>query len=255
MSGPAETGNAHPADKPAPPYRPLFAVAAVLLGPFIVSFHSRFFAIGLADIKGALSLSFDEGAWLSTAGTASQIMIAPAVAWLASTIGIRRLFVAPTLLYTIVSVAIPFVRSYDLLLALHIVHGLCLGVFVPATMMVILRSLPPQMVAASHGALCVSAGIHGECRDLAGRRVCADPRLAMGLLGRCAARSPDGPVRLSGRPFRADQLRSAAPGGLGRHAAVRRRTYFAVRRISIREIGSAGSPPARSWPFCAAARR
>ncbi|MBR1234365.1 MFS transporter [Bradyrhizobium sp. AUGA SZCCT0182] len=144
MSDSAETADTGPAHKPASRYRPLFAVAAVLLGPFIVSFHSRFFAIGLADIKGALSLSFDEGAWLSTAGTASQIMIAPAVAWLASTVGIRRLFVAPTLLYTIVSLAIPFVRSYDLLLALHIVHGLCLGVFVPATMMVILRSLPPR---------------------------------------------------------------------------------------------------------------
>jgi DHA2 family multidrug resistance protein len=144
VSGSAEKADTDPAAKSASPYRPLYAVAAVLLGPFIVGFHSRFFAIGLADIKGALGLSFDEGAWLNTAGTASQIMIAPAVAWLASTVVIRRLFVIPTLLYTIVSLAIPLARTYDLLLALHIVHGLCLGIFVPATMMVNLRNLPPR---------------------------------------------------------------------------------------------------------------
>ncbi|WP_456620524.1 MULTISPECIES: MFS transporter [unclassified Bradyrhizobium] len=144
MNGSVEKGDSDPAAKPTSPYQPLYAVAAVLLGPFIVGFHSRFFAIGLVDIKGAFGLSFDEGAWLSTAGTASQIMIAPAVAWFASTIGIRRLFLIPTLLYTVVSIVIPFVRAVDLLLALHIVHGLCLGVFVPATMMVILRNLPPR---------------------------------------------------------------------------------------------------------------
>jgi len=144
VSGSADRLNADPAAKPASPYRALYAVAAVLLGPFIVSFHSRFFAIGLIDIKGAMGLSFDEGAWLGTAGTASQIMIAPAVAWLASTVGIRWLFLLPTLLYTLVSIIIPFVRTYDLLLALHVLHGLCLGVFVPATMMVILRNLPPR---------------------------------------------------------------------------------------------------------------
>jgi DHA2 family multidrug resistance protein len=144
VSGSAAKADINAPSKSASPYRPLYAVAAVLLGPFIVGFHSRFFAIGLADIKGPLGLSFDEGAWLNTAGTASQIMIAPAIAWLASTVGIRRLFVFPTLLYTIASFAIPFARAYDLLLALHIVHGLCLGIFVPATMMVILRNLPPR---------------------------------------------------------------------------------------------------------------
>ncbi len=59
--------------------QPLFAVAAVLLGSFLTNVDSRLTTVGLPDLRGAFSLSFDEGAWLSTAGIGSQILIAPAV--------------------------------------------------------------------------------------------------------------------------------------------------------------------------------
>jgi DHA2 family multidrug resistance protein len=125
-------------------HRPMFAVGAVLLGAFLANFDSRLFTISLPDLKGALGLSFDEGAWLSTAATASQIMIAPAVAWLATAFGLRRVLGIPSLLYALVSLLIPLVRDYNVLLALNIVHGLLLGTFVPATLMIILRNLPTR---------------------------------------------------------------------------------------------------------------
>ena len=135
-SGPVSTGGVS--------HRPMFAVGAVLLGAFLANFDSRLFTIGLPDLKGALGLSFDEGAWLSTAATASQIMIAPAVAWLATAFGLRRVLGIPSLLYALVSLLIPLVRDYNVLLALNIVHGLLLGTFVPATLMIILRNLPTR---------------------------------------------------------------------------------------------------------------
>ena len=135
-SGPVSTGGVS--------HRPMFAVGAVLLGAFLANFDSRLFTIGLPDLKGALGLSFDEGAWLSTAATASQIMIAPAVAWLATAFGLRRVLGIPSLLYALVSLLIPLVRDFNLLLALNIVHGLLLGTFVPATLMIILRNLPTR---------------------------------------------------------------------------------------------------------------
>src|SRR4051812_49960805 len=70
--------------------QPLFAVAAVLLGSFLANFDSRLTTVGLPDLRGAFSLSFDEGAWLSTAGIGSQILIAPAVAGVAAGVGLRR---------------------------------------------------------------------------------------------------------------------------------------------------------------------
>ncbi|MCA6125287.1 MFS transporter [Bradyrhizobium sp. WSM 1704] len=121
---------------------PLFAVVAVLLGAFLANFDSRLTTVGLPDLRGAFGLGFDEGAWLSTAAIGSQIFIAPAVAWLATVFGLRRVLGIPSLVYAVVSLTIPFVRDYTTLIALSIAHGMLLGTFVPATLMIILRNLP-----------------------------------------------------------------------------------------------------------------
>jgi DHA2 family multidrug resistance protein len=122
--------------------QPLFAVGAVLLGSFLANFDSRLTSVGLPDLRGAFSLGFDEGAWLSTAGIGSQIFIAPAVAWLATAFGLRRVLGIPSLVFALISLVIPFVRDYTTLIALSIIHGLLLGTFVPATLMIIFRNLP-----------------------------------------------------------------------------------------------------------------
>jgi MFS transporter, DHA2 family, multidrug resistance protein len=122
--------------------KPLFAVAAVLLGSFLANFDSRLTTVGLADLRGAFSLGFDEGAWLSTASIGSQIFIAPAVAWLATAFGMRRVLGIPSLIYAMVSLLIPFVRDFPTLIVLAIVHGMLLGTFVPATLMIVFRNLP-----------------------------------------------------------------------------------------------------------------
>jgi MFS transporter, DHA2 family, multidrug resistance protein len=124
--------------------QPLFAVGAVLLGAFLANFDSRLTSVGLPDLRGAFSLGFDEGAWLSTAGIGSQIFIAPAVAWLATVFGLRRVLGIPSLVYALVSLVIPFVHDYTALIVLSIAHGLLLGTFVPATLMIIFRNLPMQ---------------------------------------------------------------------------------------------------------------
>jgi MFS transporter, DHA2 family, multidrug resistance protein len=122
--------------------QPLFAVVAVLLGSFLANFDSRLSTVGLPDLRGAFALSFDEGAWLSTAGIGSQIFIAPSVAWLATVFGLRRVLGIPSLIYAVISLAIPFVHDYPTLLALSVVHGLLLGTFVPAALMIVFRNLP-----------------------------------------------------------------------------------------------------------------
>jgi DHA2 family multidrug resistance protein len=122
--------------------QPLFAVGAVLLGSFLANFDSRLTSVGLPDLRGAFSLGFDEGAWLSTSAIGSQIFIAPAVAWLATAFGLRRVLGIPSLVYALISLVVPFVRDYPTLIALSIVHGLLLGTFVPASLMIIFRNLP-----------------------------------------------------------------------------------------------------------------
>src|SRR5262249_40853212 len=52
----------------------------------------------------------------------------------------------PSLIYAVVSLVIPFVHQYPVLIALSIVHGMLLGTFVPATLMIIFRNLPIRML-------------------------------------------------------------------------------------------------------------
>ncbi|MFS8048720.1 MFS transporter [Rhizobium sp. BR 314] len=141
MTSPIPALDIGPISKGARSHHPLFAIGAVMIGSYIASFDSRLFSIGLADLKGAFSLSFDEGAWLGTAAFGSQILIAPAVSWLATVFGVRRIFVVPSLLYAAISLIIPFVGDYEALLVLHVIRGLLLGLFVPATVMIIFRNL------------------------------------------------------------------------------------------------------------------
>ncbi|EPJ7982124.1 TPA: MFS transporter [Pseudomonas aeruginosa] len=122
--------------------RSIFSVLAVLLAAFLAGFQTKLFSTGLPDIRGGLGLSFDEGAWLNTAGTSGQILVAPAIAWLASVFGIRRVFIFPVLLYVVSSIVIPFLREYYFLLFFQFLHGVALGVFVPATLMVIFKNIP-----------------------------------------------------------------------------------------------------------------
>ena len=134
---------APPAPAPSRPYgRPALAAAAVLLGSFLVGFDTRLFSIGLPDLRGAFHLSFDQGAWLSTIATAPQIFIAPAVAWLAATFGVGRVLFWPSLAYAVVSLIIPEVRNWETLAILHGLRGFMLGIFIPATIMIIFRNLP-----------------------------------------------------------------------------------------------------------------
>src|ERR1700741_5117850 len=122
--------------------RPLFAAGAVLLGAFLANVDSRLTTVGLPDLRGAFSLGFDEGAWLSTAGIGSPIFMAPPVAWLATVFGLRRVLGIPSLVYAGVSLIIPFVDHYPTLIALSIVHGLLLGTFVAATVMTLPGKMP-----------------------------------------------------------------------------------------------------------------
>jgi DHA2 family multidrug resistance protein len=124
--------------------RPLLIVAALILASFVVGFDTRVFSVGLADIRGAFGLSFDEGSWLSTAASAPQIVIASAVAWLVTVFGIRRIMIPTCAVYTVISLFIPFVHNAGLLIVLHMFRALLLGIFIPATIMIIFRSLQPR---------------------------------------------------------------------------------------------------------------
>jgi hypothetical protein len=63
--------------RPAVTTHPLLGVAGVLLGTLIATCTGRLMCVGLADIRWALHLGVDEGAWINTAFNASMMFIGP----------------------------------------------------------------------------------------------------------------------------------------------------------------------------------
>jgi DHA2 family multidrug resistance protein len=123
---------------------PLIGVTAVMLGAFISSLNSRITTFGLADVRGALSLGFDEGSWVSTVFFAAQMVVTPAAAWMSTVLSTRRVLLWTGGIFTVASFLPPFVRDYDLLIALQLIRGLAVGAFIPAALGFVLRSLAPQ---------------------------------------------------------------------------------------------------------------
>ncbi len=124
--------------------RPVIGVMAVLLGAFISTLNVRITVSGLADIRGALGLGFDEASWVSTVFSAAQMVVTPAAAWMSTVLSARRVLLWTGTIFAAASLLPPFAHDYDTLIGLQFIRGLAVGAFIPAALGFILRSLAPR---------------------------------------------------------------------------------------------------------------
>src|SRR3984893_9746784 len=133
---------------PAPPAGiPWMGLLAVLLGTFISTLTTRRSTCGIADIRGAVHAGFDEGAWITTAQTVGQMLVAPLAIWLGGAYGPRRVLINAATAMAVVSLIEPFSPNLHTLLGLQFASGIASGFFVPLTLSFILRNTPPRVWA------------------------------------------------------------------------------------------------------------
>jgi DHA2 family multidrug resistance protein len=123
---------------------PWLGLLAVLMGTFISTLNGRLSTFGLADIRGAMHAGFDEGAWITTAQTVAQMLIAPAAVWLGAVYGPRRVLLAAATVFAGISLLTPLSTGLPMLLVLQFLGGLATGTFVPLTLSFILLNTPPK---------------------------------------------------------------------------------------------------------------
>lgn len=112
----------------------------------IATFTGRLISVGLADLRGALHLGFDEGSWLGTAFNAGLMFIGPFSVYLGGLLGPRRVLLGCAGAFTILSLLLPFAPSFPWLLTLLVLAGLTAGTFYPLTLSFVLRNLPMRYV-------------------------------------------------------------------------------------------------------------
>jgi MFS transporter, DHA2 family, multidrug resistance protein len=152
---------------------PLLGIVGVILGAGIVTLASRLLTLGLADLKGHLGISYDDGAWISTVFNAALVFIGPFTVYLGGLMGPRRILLFAAGTFTLVSAFLPFVHNYGLLISLLALAGLASGMFYPLTLTFALRNIPlrflPYTIALY--ATCVDFSVniaptlYGWCRD------------------------------------------------------------------------------------------
>src|SRR6201998_1254878 len=122
--------------------RPLIGILGVVLGAGLVTLTGRMLSLGLADLKGHVGISFDDGAWLDSAYNASLMFIGPFSVYLGGLLGPRRILLAAAGIFTLTCLFLPLTHSYSLLVAVLILAGLTSGTFYPLTLTFALRNIP-----------------------------------------------------------------------------------------------------------------
>src|SRR6204780_3706705 len=122
--------------------RPLLGILGVVTGAGLVTLAGRMLSLGLADLKGHVGISFDDGAWLDSAFNASLMFIGPFTVYLGGLLGPRRVLLFAAGLFAVTSLSLPLIHNYSLLVSALIVAGLTSGTFYPLTLTFALRNIP-----------------------------------------------------------------------------------------------------------------
>src|ERR1700681_2062034 len=153
--------------------RPLLGILGVVTGAGLVTLAGRMLSLGLADLKGHVGISFDDGAWLDSAFNASLMVIGPVPVLLGGLLGPRRVLLFAAGLFTVTSAFLPLIHSYSLLVAVLILAGLTSGTFYPLTLTFALRNIPLRYLPFTtalyatfvDGAVNIAPSLYGWYRD------------------------------------------------------------------------------------------
>src|ERR1700727_2928532 len=81
--------------------RPVVGILGVVLGAGLVTLAGRMLSLGLADLRGHVGISFDDGAWLDSAFNASLMFIGPFTVYLGGLFGPRRILLGAAALFAV----------------------------------------------------------------------------------------------------------------------------------------------------------
>ena len=126
--------------------RPYIGILGVLLGAIMSTFGSRVTSFGLADLRGGLHFSFDEGAWMTTSFGVGQMLVGVACPYLGAIFGVRRVLLLGMILLFVASLLGPLSPNLSAFLAAQFLAGVGSGTFIPLTISFIVRNLPARLI-------------------------------------------------------------------------------------------------------------
>ena len=153
--------------------RSLLGIIGVIIGAGLVTLTARMLTMGLADLRGHVGISYDQGAWLDSAYNAALMFIGPFSVYLGGLLGPRRVLLFAAGIFTVTCAFLPLIHSYSLLVVALIVAGLTSGTFYPLTLTTALRTSPLRYLPFTmafyatfiDGSVNVAPSLYGWYRD------------------------------------------------------------------------------------------
>lgn len=174
LGSPAQIASAAASSMPSDLSRsPLLGILGVIIGAGLVTLTGRMITLGLADLKGHVGMSYDQGAWVGTSFNVALMFIGPFTVYVGALLGPRRVLLASAAAFTVICTSLPFVHSYSLLIFALVLAGLTSGTFYPLTLTFALRNIPlvylPFTLALYatfvDGAVNIAPSLYGWYRD------------------------------------------------------------------------------------------
>jgi MFS transporter, DHA2 family, multidrug resistance protein len=152
---------------------PLLGILGVVMGAGIVTLTGRMLTLGTADLKGALGISYDDGAWIGSAYNVALMFIGPFTVYLGGLLGARKVLMWAAASFTLICAFLPLLHNYSLLLTALVLAGLTSGTFYPLTLTFALKNIPPRFLpftlalyaSSVDGAVNVAPSLYGWYRD------------------------------------------------------------------------------------------
>ena len=152
---------------------PLLGILGVIIGAGVVTLASRMISLGLADLKGHRGFGFDDGAWIGTAFDVGLMFIGPFTVYLGALFPPRQILLRAAALFALISVFLPAIHNYSLLITAMVLAGLTSGTFYPLTLTFALRNIPVRYLPFTialyasfvDGAVNIAPSLYGWYRD------------------------------------------------------------------------------------------
>jgi len=125
---------------------PYIGIAGVFLGAGLATLNARLLSIGLADLRGALGLGFDEASWIPTTLNMTMMFSGVFVVFLNVLYGTRRILLPAAAIFALTSALLPFARNFWLMLGMIVIAGLASGTFYSLTLTFVLTALPKRLI-------------------------------------------------------------------------------------------------------------
>ena len=116
------------------------------MGAGIATLNARLISVGLADIRGALGLGFDEASWIPTALNMAIMFSGVFVVFLNALYGPRRILLPAAAIFTVTSALLPFAPKFWVMLAMLVIAGIASGTFYSLTLTFVLTALPKRLI-------------------------------------------------------------------------------------------------------------